>query len=382
MKKDLRLLVLGMMPWNYSELSDTIRSTILASDFSNIVYINPQAEKRSLAMNWSARQDGEVSIWNPPYSLIPTRHGLHRLREKLSASTLESFVSKRLGAGWREDTIMYVTPTTLEQSYEYVMALKPKHLVFDILDDNLSFPSIQPEKRKKLQEMYREIGKRATVITAVSQHLVNMAQELLGKEAAYLPNAVDIERFSKNSGHAPVDLDKIVHPRITFVGALTSWIDFPLLSSAARELKDMQFVMIGPIDYQAIDNRQLEVLQSLENVHFLGAKPYGEVPAYLHASDVLLLPRTTDPHSLACDPLKVYEYLATGKPVVSTNHPSIERFSSFVKSGATAEEFTDGIRAALDRSKEEEARQQAAIAGLSWEARARRLGELIGEKLN
>ncbi|WP_071460842.1 glycosyltransferase [Bacillus massilinigeriensis] len=379
MTTQFRLLALGMLPWNYTELSDTIRSTILAGDFSEVVYINPQAEVRNLSPNWSERVEGKTRIWNSPFSLIPTRHGLHRVREKLSAAFLGSFTAKRLGSDWRENTVMYVTPTTLEQSYEYVMAMKPKHLVFDILDDNLSFPSISREKREKLTKMFREIAASATVITAVSQHLVENAQKLTGRDIAYLPNAVDIDRFSAIPEEQPADIRALPDPRITFVGALTSWIDFPLLTETAKILKEYQFVMIGPIDYPAINQIELAGLQGLDNVIFLGAKPYGEVPAYLHASDVLLLPRTMDPHSLACDPLKVYEYLATGKPVVSTKHPSIERFSAFVKSGATPEEFAAAIRAALTRDNNEKVMQHAAIGGLSWKARAERLKKLVIE---
>ena len=142
---------------------------------------------------------------------------------------------------------------------------------------------------------------------------------------------------------------------------------------------DHHFVLIGPIDPSIADDPNLKSLQSMENVHFLGARPYVQVPNYLHYSDVLLLPRTTDPYSLACDPLKLYEYLATGKPVVSTDHPSIQRFLSFVEKGEDADQITKGIIKSLNRSEEKRKLQLDSVDSLSWETRLNRLFELIDQ---
>lgn len=380
MKKEYKLLVLGMFPWSYSQLNDTIRSMIKASNHLNVVYINPQAESRSLSLNWETRNEKNITIWNPPFSFLPTRYGIHRLREKLTAHSLISYTEKVLGKNWRDHTVMYVTPTTLEQSYEYVKALKPKKLVLDILDDNLNFPSISTGKKEKLTTMFNDLCQQATTITAVSQYLVEQTKNLTNKSPIYhLPNGVDVAKFQKREENPPSDLVIIPHPRITFVGALTTWIDFKLIHKTATSLKDHQFVLIGPIDPPIADDPNLKSLQSMENVHFLGARPYDQVPNYLHYSDVLLLPRTTDPYSLACDPLKLYEYLATGKPVVSTDHPSIQRFLSFVEKGEDADQITKGIIKSLNRSNETRKLQLDAVNSLSWETRLNRLFELIDQ---
>jgi glycosyltransferase involved in cell wall biosynthesis len=380
MKKEYNLLVLGMFPWSYSQLSDTIRSMIKASNHLNVVYINPQAEIRSLSLNWEIRKENNMEIWNPPFSFLPTRYGIHRLREKLTAQSLITCTEKALGKNWRDHTVMYVTPTTLEQSYEYVKALKPKKLVLDILDDNLNFPSISASKKEKLTNMFKDLCQHATTITAVSQYLVEQTKNLTNKSPIYyLPNGVDVVKFQKKEENPPSDLANIPHPRITFVGALTTWIDFKLIQKTATSLMDHHFVLIGPIDPSVADNPALKSLQSMENVHFLGAKPYDQVPNYLHHSDVLLLPRTMDPYSLACDPLKLYEYLATGKPVVSTDHPSIQRFLSFVEKGENADQITKGIIESLNRSEEKRKLQLDSVDSLSWETRLNRLLELINQ---
>jgi len=378
MKKNENLLVLGMFPWNYSQLSDTIRSMIIASKHSKVIYINPQAEVRSLSTIWEMRKENNVTIWNPPYSFLPTRYGIHRIREKLTAHSLATYTEKILGSNWRDNTVMYVTPTTLEQSFEFVKILKPKKLVLDILDDNLNFPSVSSQKKEKLTNMFKFLCQQATTITAVSEYLVEQTKRLTGvSDIYYLPNGVDVDMFQKKEDTPPSDLAMIPHPRITFVGALTTWVDFSLISQVAATLKDTHFVLIGPIDQSISQDSDLRKLQSMENVHFLGPKNYEQVPNYLHYSDVLLLPRTMDPYSLACDPLKLYEYLATGKPVVSTNHPSINRFLHFVQKGKTAEEITEGIHQSLHRSAEINKLQLDSVNSLSWKSRFKRIIELI-----
>jgi glycosyltransferase involved in cell wall biosynthesis len=380
MPTEYNLLMLGILPWHFSDLSDTVRSMIKAHPTGKIIYINPQPKNRSLTTKWDESLSENVKIWDPPFSLLPTRYKIHRLREKLSAFSLPKYTEKMLGKDWKESTVVYVTPTTLEQSYEYVRFLNPEHLIFDILDDNLNFPSITEAKRKRLTEMYIYIANRATVITAVSEYLIKQTKELTGREDIhYLPNGVNVEMFKTVPRDIPNDIKHIPHPRVTFVGAITSWIDLPLIEGVARKLRDIHFVFVGPIDQGAIDKQQLQKLFDLDNIHFLGGKPYSEVPKYLHASDVLLLPRTMDPYSLACDPLKLYEYLATGKPVVSTSHPSIKRFSEFVYSGATIDEIVEGIQKSLNRSEESARMQQSIIDRLSWETRIQKLLSLLNK---
>lgn len=378
MTSDYNLLVLGILPWNYSDLSDTVRSMIKAHPNGRVIYINPQPEKRSLTSEWKETVDGGVKIWDPPYSLLPTRYKIHRLREKLSAASLPKYVRKMLGSNWKKNTIVYVTPTTLEQSYEFVKALNPEHLIFDILDDNLNFPSITEKRRERLKEMFIDIAKQASVISAVSEYLIKQTKELTGRgDIQYLPNGVDVQMFKTIPDKFPSDIEEIPNPRVTFVGAITSWIDLPLLVEIAKQLSNVQLVLVGPIDHASLDQNQLKQLEDLTNVYFLGGKPYSEVPKYLHASDVLLLPRTMDPYSLACDPLKLYEYLATGKPVVSTTHPSIKRFSDFVYSGSTAEEIIQGIQNSLNRKEESAQKQRSIVDSLSWETRIEKLLNLI-----
>jgi len=374
MSEELTYLMLGIYPWNYSSLSDTVRSMVATMPSDRLIYLNPQAETRTLALRWQERVDGDTRVWNPPFNFLPSRYGIHRLREKMSSKLLQSDLSRRLGSDWRERSVLYVTASTLEQSYDLVQELNPEHLIFDVLDDNLGFPNLTDAKRERLTQMFLEIARRSKRLTAVSQYLVDQTANLTNKPVEYLPNGVDVDRFrTLPCGDEPEDICHIPHPRLTFVGAITSWIDVRLLERVARTLPDAHLVMVGPLFEDQADMASLQNMRELPNVHFLGAKAYDEVPRYLHASDVLLLPRTYDPHSLACDPLKVYEYLATGKPTVSTAHPSVERFSEFIGIGYDDDGFIESIRHALGRNLETAQKQQSIIDSLSWKVRVDRL---------
>ena len=365
----MKLIMLGIYPWNYSKLSDTVRSMIHSFQDHQIVYINPYAEKRNLQLNWKRRHEEGIEIWNPPFNLLPTRFGLKGIRDKLSTYLLISELETRFGLNWRDECVLYVTASTLELSYELVTILKPKRVLFDILDDNLGFPNITAQKRTILMKKFQTIAKSAEVLTAVSEYLVDQTQCWTGKEVKLLPNGVDVERF-RDPTRVPDDLSYIPHPRLTFVGAVTSWIDLNILEYVAQQIPNGHIVMVGPV---MESTPEIERLESYDNVHFLGAKEYAEVPQYMHASDVLLLPRTCDPYSMACDPIKLYEYLATGKPIVSTSHPSVQRFADVVKVAGNKEEFVEGIHKSLHRSYNETMLQLQKIDGLSWKIRADRL---------
>ncbi|MGZ4032486.1 MAG: glycosyltransferase [Tumebacillaceae bacterium] len=378
MTQENNVLMLGIYPWNFPSLNDTVRSMVRAMPAAdnNLIYLNPQVEEKSFSMKWTEASNAttDLRIWNPPFSFLPTRYGVHRVREKLASRALRTDISRMLGSNWKDHTTCYVTASTLEQSYELVKELEPRHLIFDILDDNLGFPGIPDEKRSQLKRMFLEIADRASRITAVSHYLVEQTANWTGKSVEYLPNGVDVARFrTVPSNDEPLALQHIPHPRVTFVGAITSWIDLRLVEKAARTLVDHHFVLVGPIFEKEADRDALRNLQILANVHLLGAVPFNEVPYFLHASDVLLLPRTCDAYSLACDPLKLYEYLATGKPTVSTAHPSVERFAEFVQIGTDDDSFIEGIRQALKRSNETAEKQQHIIDSLSWNVRAEKL---------
>ena len=160
----------------------------------------------------------------------------------------------------------------------------------------------------------------------------------------YVDHGVDYERFAEagsEAGTVPSDVDGIPSPRVGFVGGIDAHtFDPELFLAVAGALPDVPFVMVGGCSLP-------DGWCMLPNVHFLGRKPYDEVADYMAACDVLIMPWNRNEWIRACNPVKLKEYLAVGRPVVSTPFDELEFYSGLVHVAQDAESFAREIRSAL-----------------------------------
>ncbi|MEZ4389366.1 MAG: hypothetical protein R3D98_17610 [Candidatus Krumholzibacteriia bacterium] len=188
----------------------------------------------------------------------------------------------------------------------------------------------------------------------------------------YLPHAVDAPHFAAalaDSGPEPADLAAIPHPRVGYYGSLGDGVDRALILHAARALPDHQFVLVGKVlaDYSEI--------AALPNTHFLGMKPYADIPRYGKGFDVALQLFIPNEWTYNCSPLKTKEYLSLGLPVISCPIREIEMELADVVSGVS-----DGpqLVAAIERElatdgpQKRELRRRR-VADDSWDARIQTL---------
>ena len=383
------IIILGMYPypWHYQEISDTMR--LMTNAFVNVkkIFLNPsvgfrraKAEKYPFQMTWGLKECGDVLVCTPPLETIPSSFGLGELKDILIMKALNKLISSILGAQWREETILYLSSGGITQSYKTMRTLLPKWTILDVLDDNIGFPGIEGQKKVMLNRQFGYILINATLVTAVSKFLVDCLQENYSVKVEWLPNGLDVEKYThKQIYDQPIEeLRQLERPLFGFVGALTSWLDFDLLWKIAEYLKKGTLVLVGPLIENAVPQDLLVRLRNHHRIVFLGAKPYNQVPHFLHQFDVLLLPRNYQPHSLASDPLKFYEYLATGKPVVSTALPSVKRFSDTIFIGERHEDFLVALeRAQKEWSNEHSIRMKKVVMGMSWKKRAEKMMDLF-----
>lgn len=192
-------------------------------------------------------------------------------------------------------------------------------VVYDWLDELSVFADRDPIL---LARNHAYALREADLVLSVARVLHDEAR-LRRPDAVYLPNAVDAARFMAPAA-TPDD------PQFTrfvagasgvagYYGAIARWLDFGLLREAARRRPGWRFVLIGPV-YDEEGRRALAGL-SERNVLWLGPRPYDSLPGYLSAFDVALIPFVVDEITRATSPLKLYEYLAAGKPVVATPMP-------------------------------------------------------------
>ncbi|WP_316311405.1 glycosyltransferase, partial [Clavibacter michiganensis] len=144
---------------------------------------------------------------------------------------------------------------------------------------------------------------------------------------------------------------------------LADWVDFELIKKTAEHFSNGSVVLIGKIAVDA--ERKVKILDDVKNVHFLGRKPYSELPNYCKAFDVALNPFAINDLTLAANPLKVREYLAAGLEVVSTDIPEV-RILDFCRIGEMHAEFIKEIEAVLAKPKSKTEISNS-IKAESWE---------------
>jgi glycosyltransferase involved in cell wall biosynthesis len=284
--------------------------------------------------------------------------------------------ANRIGQHWlaqriRQDLngLRFAQPIVLAglpHAADAVAALPKRMLVYHCADDYASvrgFPSTLPEVEADLC--------RASDLVITTSETLCQTRRRFNPHTYWVPNGADVEHFSKVAEPA-AELYGVPRPIIGFVGGLSEWVDLELVGNLARQRPDWSFVLIGPI---GID---ITPIRSLRNVRLLGARQYAQLPSYLAAMDVGLIPFKPTEVTFHADPIKVYEYLASGLPVVATEMPALKRLQHVVRLADSAATFAQQIDAALGEGRAARAAERRNEAAKhTWQARFDELTRLI-----
>lgn len=259
--------------------------------------------------------------------------------------------------------------------------LRIYHAVDEYAAYELDVPPEQEEARRKhIRALEADLIARMDLVFVASEALYESKRHL-HPHVVLVPNGADYEHFA-HPGPTPAAMASLPRPRLVFAGAINEKIDLALLAEVAARRPDWQLVLIGPITLR----RPMPALTSLRhqaNVHFLGEQPPADLPAFLHAGDVCLMPYVRNEWTRNISPLKLYEYLATGLPIVSTPIPAVTPFADWVLVAADADSTIAAIGQALADDSPERRRRQQEIARLhTWDNRLERMSAAILERLN
>ena len=222
-------------------------------------------------------------------------------------------------------------------------------LVYHCVDDIKAQPGMDSQRIAKAEVV---LMREADAVFTTSQALQDQAR-VHNRRCFYYPNVVDVRHFSvaRKTGALPLDLRSIPSPRLGFVGAISGYkLDFDLLADLARRQPGWQIVMIGSIG-EGDPWTDISLLRDLPNVHFLGPKSYGDLPHYLRAFDCALLPCRHNSYTRAMFPMKFFEYLAAGVPVVSVGLPALAEFRDLAGFVEGADGFEAAISDVLGRAR-------------------------------
>ena len=265
---------------------------------------------------------------------------------------------------WERAIALVVHP-----SWEPLLAELPFGTVLYDCIDEIAVHARDPDTASRLEVLEERLIARADGIIATAESL---AQRALSRRASVpvgvIRNGVDFGHFQRvaEAASRPDDLPPAGRPLIGFVGALYEWIDTELIDAVVSRYTDLEFVFVGPVDGRS----DLSRVQGRPNVTLLGARPHECVPAYVEAFDVCWVPFKLDAISEAANPVKIYEYLARGKPVVSTKVADLDSFEGLVRAATTAREVGDLIGEALAGGGADAPSRIAFAEANSWVARA------------
>ena len=237
--------------------------------------------------------------------------------------------------------------------------------------------------RKHGEQLEIDVIRNADFSLATSRQLRADLMELSGKPVHYFPNAADIELFSKaQSGDLPrpADIAHIDRPIIGYTGNICQRMDYDILQDISHRHPDKAIVLVGPKNFYAHTDIDLD---SLPNVYFCGPKRIEELPAYLAHFDVLILPFKCNELTKSIYPLKINEYLASGKPVVSTNFSEdIAGFGDTIYLSGPTADFSTLIDHAIQSENAEKRAQRIAVSKTnSWDARVQLFWQIAAEIL-
>ncbi|MEJ2706666.1 MAG: glycosyltransferase [Anaerolineales bacterium] len=255
----------------------------------------------------------------------------------------------------------------------YLARLADANLIYDYVDDLQAFDG----RPSDLLQKHHWLLQHARIVLATAQRLYEQVQTRR-PDTILCPNGVDYERFARfknlKPASLPSDLASIREsgkPVIGYYGALARWFDYTLLHELASRRTELAFVLIGPDHDRTLPESGL---LNCGNVHWLGAKPYDQMPRYLQGFDAATIPFRLNQVTHATSPLKLFEYFAGGKPVVATPMQESTRYPG-VLIGEDPAGFSNQIDRALElrndsaylQTIDQVARQN------TWEQRARQI---------
>jgi glycosyltransferase involved in cell wall biosynthesis len=260
-----------------------------------------------------------------------------------------------------------------------VGALGESLAVYDCVDDYVEQAGDNPSRRALAAAADEHATRNADVVFATTRGL-QAAKERLNEHVYLVRNAADAALFRSAADRATAapELVSVARPVLGFVGSLTvGKVDFPLFTELAARNSQWSFVLVGPERPDA--TAELAKLLALRNVTWVGPKLQSELPRYVAAFDVALIPYRATAYTRNCFPLKLYEYLAAGKPVVASGLPELLGMEPDVVVAEGGAEFAAAVDSALAAATAADVARRTALAEQNtWDQKTARLLEIVG----
>ncbi len=352
MIKGKNIIVFGSDKWEYPGLQQTIMR--LLSRNNRILFVNPLGTRRvsvkfsefGIYFNRAIRifqrdnnNGGEEAkkfrVCNP--WMIPLVY--NRAIMGLNKSIMHAQFSRLLSNLEFDKYILWVgTPTAAS----FLDIFDPSLIIYNPVDRYSEFSFVDSAK---IVDYEKHIASRADAIICTSD-AIKKDLEPYNSNCFTVTHGVDVNHFHSalNNSSIPDDMRNIPGPIIGYFGGLSERVNWELLNDVAIRYKDANMVLIGK---KIPGIKEMEQLKRKSNVHFLGYRDYKVLPDYLKQFTVCLIPYVVNDLLLAVDPIKLREYLAVGKPVVSVDLPEVRKLQDVLYIGKNNDDFVEKIGRAI-----------------------------------
>lgn len=351
--------------WEVAYLSDPISPLHLLGGNSSDLSVRYDLYRSG------GRSEEEGHIWTYVPGALLTPHNkpilrsrsVHRHWDQLTLPRLKSVLT--CNGFDKVDLLYFDTPNYLCMS----TLIEYKKAIFRVADRFIGFSKCT----QAMKEMEKELVEKVDYVVYTARALEEYVKEMHPQNSFHLPNGVNFKHFVEER-EIPDEYVNIPKPIAVYVGAMDQWFDYRLVNEVAKRMPEVSFVFIGP------DKLARERIEKRKNVYVLGARSYSIIPAYLKYADVGLIPFDVEGHSTLVNsihPLKLYEYMACGLPVVSVDWEELHTIHAPAFLATGVEAFCKGIRQAVCCGMEKRKNYIEFARAQDWENRVEDILNLI-----
>jgi glycosyltransferase involved in cell wall biosynthesis len=312
---------------------------------NNLGHRVPRMSKRDFVRSWEKIRSAFRRDRSPVrglYVLRPLAIPLHDFRvvRKVNALLLRFLLRRRMKKlGFQAPILITNSPVITE----LIGTLGESVAVYYCFDDHTAFEG----NLRFMREIEDEVLQKVDVAFFTSQKLLE-ERPLKPSRSFFTSQGVHTDHYGRFADLRTNPISRFARPIIGFMGLIESenWIDVQLVADLSTAHPEWSFVFIGP------SYLDMTHLGKIKNLHFIGPVPYEELPPYVWAFDVGIIPFLLNRLTLACNPIKLFEYFCAGKPVVSTPLPEVIRFEPLATIARTADEFGIAIERLLTNDDE------------------------------
>jgi ADP-heptose:LPS heptosyltransferase/glycosyltransferase involved in cell wall biosynthesis len=367
----MNIVCFGQQNWDFCWTGKQQLMTRLAQRGHRVLYIDPD-----MAFDVRNRRDHLRALLpeksrfgirdvGPGTLYVFTYHYAPALRWRLNGRRHEMLIPKIASLlGFDNPVVMSMHPDAAKR----IASLDPQAVLYQAIDEWTGFGQFEGQSEAEQIRAREEDLIRSCEIAFGVSPVLKERMEKVNPRTYLLESGADVDHFApgrlaRAAGHPAIK--DLPHPRLGFVGQVDARLDQDLLVHIARSRPDWHIILAGrqhaEVDFSAV--------QRESNIHLLGYQPYDQLPNVVREFDVCLVPYKSTNLTNSCSPLKVFEYLATGKPVVSTPLLGLGSSRDAVRIATTADEFVSAVERALANPEEGRELRLARAEENSWHRR-------------